>query len=212
MMRSLLLSVLFAFPATAQEKDWAEVPLKELGIEPFKAKKDEKTGFVVGGKNETALLRKLTEINGRSLADLEKDMRPGAFSTKGFLGAKEKLLDILAEDNEVVLGKLGQTHQDLARHLQILGAVAQKKKSETIVYRGRKLALQVVVFRGFAQSPFLDGTKTNMEVTATNEASKKKLTYSLLIPPMVERYGFYEGHGTPYRVEPARIVEVLELK
>jgi hypothetical protein len=27
---------------------------------------------------------------------------------------------------------------------------------------------------------------------------------------MVERYGFYEGKGTPYRVEPKQIVEVLD--
>jgi hypothetical protein len=26
---------------------------------------------------------------------------------------------------------------------------------------------------------------------------------------MIERYGFYEGKGTPYRVEPADVLEVF---
>jgi hypothetical protein len=27
---------------------------------------------------------------------------------------------------------------------------------------------------------------------------------------MIERYGFYEGKGTPYRVEPGKVLEVLD--
>src|SRR5262249_55142121 len=52
-------------------------------VEPHK---DEKTGFIVGGKNPTALLGKLTEINGRSIAQLEADMRPKKLSGAGFMG------------------------------------------------------------------------------------------------------------------------------
>jgi hypothetical protein len=27
---------------------------------------------------------------------------------------------------------------------------------------------------------------------------------------MIERYGFYEGKGTPYRVEPRQVIEVFD--
>ena len=37
----------------------------------------------------------------------------------------------------------------------------------------------------------------------------KTLKFSPLVPMMVERYGFYEGHGTSYRVDPRDIVKVL---
>src|SRR5262249_60840874 len=60
------------------EKDYRDVPLDKIGVSFIKPAKDAKTGFMVGGKNATALIRKLTEINGRKIADLEKDMRPGA--------------------------------------------------------------------------------------------------------------------------------------
>ena len=38
----------------------------------------------------------------------------------------------------------------------------------------------------------------------------KKIAYSLLVPHMIERYGFYEGKGTPYRVEPRTVFQVLD--
>jgi len=192
--------------------DWKDYPLKDLGLEPFKPVKDAKTGFVEGGKNATDLIRKLPSIHGRSITALEKDMRPGEASSKGFLGKDENLLDILASDNDLVLEELGHTHQELARHLLILAAIAEKgvKGESEITYHGRRLKLKLIAFRSVVLSPFEDGTKTNKEVTVTNVKSGKTLKYSVLVPVMVERYGFYEGKGTPYRVDPNQIVEVLE--
>jgi len=37
----------------------------------------------------------------------------------------------------------------------------------------------------------------------------KTLEYRLLVPEMIEHYGFYEGHRTPYRVDPKQILAVL---
>ncbi|MCI0683973.1 MAG: hypothetical protein L0Y71_17840 [Gemmataceae bacterium] len=206
--------------ATAGEPDLTKAAPKDLGIEFVKPAKDDKTGFTVGGKNETAVIRKLTEINGRTIAQLEKDMRPGAKSQVGsrlgFLGKDEKLLDILAEDNDFVVGKLGLTHQELATHLHIVGAIGVKnaaaagKDGFTFRYHGRRYRIAVVMATGFQQSPFYDDTRTNTNATLTNLTTGAKLGYSLLVPHMIERYGFYEGHGTPYRVDPRKVVEVFD--
>jgi len=66
-------------------------------------------------------------------------------------------------------------------------------------------------YKGFQYSPFDDKTKTNIDFTITNLDNKKMLKFSGLVPIMIERYGFYEGHGTPYRVEPAEIIDLLGL-
>src|SRR5947209_67959 len=111
---------LSAAPAAAQSRAGGDKPdlaafldLAEFYVKPVLPKKDPRTGFVVGGKNATALVRVLTEVNGRSVADLEKDMRPGAASEvgsdSGFLGRDEKLLDVLAADNKTVVDELGLT-------------------------------------------------------------------------------------------------------
>src|SRR5262245_52633674 len=76
--------------AVGGEPDFTKTPPKDLGVELVKPAKDDKTGFLVGGKNETALIRTLTAINGRKIEALEKDMRPGAqspvSSRLGFVG------------------------------------------------------------------------------------------------------------------------------
>jgi hypothetical protein len=202
-------------------RDFKDFDLKELGIELVAPRKDPRTGFVVGGKNSSALIRGLKEINGRTIAQLEKDMRPGARSedfegsAKGFLGPEEKLLDVLAADNQYVVDELGLTHQDLARHLRVLAAIgdwqqARKKLGTEFLYHGRRMRVEGLYFKGDQFSPFRDGTNASTEAIIHNLSNGKKLAYSLLVPDMIERYGFYEGKGTPYRVEPRRILELLD--
>jgi hypothetical protein len=136
-------------------------------------------------------------------------------SAKGFLGPDERLVDVLAADNKFVVDHLGMSHQELARHLRILAAIGlrqtrQKTSGAEFLYHGRRFQVFWVYFRGYQHSPFRDGTKANCDVTVKNLRNGKKLAYSLLVPDMIERYGFYEGKGTPYRVEPSAVLEVLD--
>ena len=45
-------------------KDYTDTPLADLGVELVPEKKDPATGFVVAGKNATALIKKLPKIAG----------------------------------------------------------------------------------------------------------------------------------------------------
>lgn len=191
-------------------KDFSDASLAELGIACVEEKQDPNTGFVVGGKNSTALVEKLTEFNGRTISQLEQVMRPGAASEKGFLGPEERLLDVLAADNRFVTEQR-LTHQQLARALRLLVAIGGKRQGEEFLYRGRRYRVELRFYRGFQQSPFEDGTKANGEATIKNLSNGKTLECSLLVPDMIERYGFYEGRGTPYRLEPKQILEVCDL-
>jgi hypothetical protein len=190
-------------------QDYTKTKLSDLGVKEVAPAKDPKTGFLVGGANATALIKKLTEINGQKIADLEKAMRPGQLSKKGFLGKDERLLDVLAADNKLVVEQLGLTHQQLALHLNVLAAIGKREKNE-FTYHGRRFKVTLVAYRGIQDSPFDDGTRSNTNATATNLDTGKTLTFSLLVPMMVERYGFYEGKGTPYRVDPRKVIEVLD--
>jgi hypothetical protein len=212
----------------AKEKDYKDVPLAEIGVIPVNPTKDAKTGFVVGGKNATVLVRKLSELNGRSIADLEHDMQPGAGagkkpmgegkerfygSTKGFLGKGELLLDVLAMDNEFVVDKLGLTHQDMARPLLVAAAIGMKRRFDKqptgFRYHGSDYRIVIISYKGEQFSPFYDQTFTTCDAKLENVTNKAKLDFSLLVPQMIERYGFYEGKGTPYRVEPADVLRVF---
>jgi hypothetical protein len=193
----------------AAVKDFSDTSPAELGIAWVEEKRDPSTGFVVGGKNPTALVEKLAELNGRTIGQLEQVMRPGAASEKGFLGPEERLLEVLVTDNRFV-SEQRLSHQQLARALRLLVAIGGKRQGEEFLYRGRRYRVELRFYRGFQQSPFEDGTKANGEATIKNLSNGKALEYSLLVPDMIERYGFYEGRGTPYRLEPKRILEVCD--
>jgi hypothetical protein len=210
--------------------DYTNVTLKRLRIEPVRESVDPQTGFRVGGTNATDLIRNLTQINGKTIAQLEKDMRPGQYSEDGFLGPTESLLDVLAENNQFVVDELGLTHQELARYLQVfarigfiqLGQITESKdererdrkwseKERGFLFHGRRFKVDFLGGTlGSQESPFDDGTQTNCEAMVYNLDNGKKLWYSLLVPDMIERYGFYEGKGTRYRVDPREIIEVLD--
>ena len=193
--------------------EFSQANWKELGVVPVEEQKETASGFVIGGKNDTALIRKLTSINGRTIAELEKDMRPDAksevSSKKGFLGNYEKLLEILAGDNQYVVEELQLSHQIIARHLLALGAIGVKQSEKPFRYEGVQYKVTMYPARGYQLSPFYDDTKTNMAVAVENLDAETKLTYSLLVPQMIERYGFYEGTGTPYRLDPKQALKVL---
>lgn len=227
--RGLLISLTLA--AFLSQSSFAEDPIDPaLDLAPFAelarhiaksvvASTDPKTGFNVGGKNGSKTILSLTEINGHSIATLEKDMRPGAESDVGsrlgFLGADESLLTVLAADNDYVVGELGLSHQELATHLHALAGIGlwldeRGTPDAPFTYRGRRYEIEMVYTRGTQPSPFRDGTSSGVNATVRNLDNGKRLTYALLVPHMIERYGFYEGKGTPYRVDPKAIVDLLD--
>ena len=202
-------------PQDQKVMDFTNIKLDEYDIEAVEPKKDPKTGFLVGGKNSTDLIKGLTQINGKTIAGLEKLMRPGVSSKAGFLGKDEKLLDIMAADNDTVVGRLGLTHHELAKQMHAMGAVwrwqlKNKQLEAPFLYQGRKFKVIGVATRGLQPSPFGDGTASGSNVTVHNLDNGKTLRYGLLVPFMIERYGFYEGKGTPYRVDPRKILETLD--
>ena len=182
---------------------------------PVKPEKDV-GGLKIAGKNDSETIRNLKKINGMCIKKLEESMRPGFSSGAGFLGKDESLIEIMVEDNDYVTSR-GLTHRDLSIPLLQISnrakrMLAQGSRIVEFEHAGIKWKVEMTPYRGFQESPFNDGTKTNFDFVITNLDNKQKLEYSELIPIMVERYGFYEGKGIKYRVEPAEIIRVLGLK
>jgi len=196
-------------------KDLNEIELSSLEITPYVPQRSEQEpNFVIGGVNSSKSIRNLRSIAGQSIRQLEARMRPGRDSGAGFLGEDESLLEVMAEDNAYVVDKLRMTHQDIAHPLHVIRRIAEMGlyRAKNIEFNGQPLQILAQFTKGTQQSPFDDGTKHGANVQITNLKTGKKLLVGLLVPYMIERYGFYEGKGTPYRVEPKDVIDVFGLK
>jgi hypothetical protein len=181
---------------------------QELDIKPFAVIK-EASGFQIGGRNETRLIRGLKEIASQSISSLEARMRPMHDSMAGFLGQNESLVEVMAGDNDFVLSR-GLTHQDLASVLLYAREHYFKGFGEEFSLGGHRYKVDMIGYRGIQFSPFEDETGAAHDMTITNVDTGASLSCSTLLPDMIQRYGFYEGHGTSYRLEPAEILEVFD--
>jgi hypothetical protein len=203
---------LVGFARAASQVDYTGLDISRYGISPVVPHRDEGSPFLIGGTNPTSVIRALKQLNHIPIGDLEDRMRPGHASTDGFIGDNEKLLDVLASDNDTVLEKLGVTHAELAKHLHAMGVIARQLKENTgeLLYHGRRYLVIRAQTHGGQASPFDDGTSGDLNIVVANLDSGKKISYSVLLPYMIERYGFYEGKESNYRLEPVDVYGVFD--
>ncbi len=180
-----------------------------------KTQVDPDTGFKIGGKNSTHLIRQLSSLNGATISTLEEIMRPGASHTNGsrseFLGNNESLIDVLAEDNHYVVDQLGLTHQQLVFPLRLILQACRHGLvgDDEFAYKGEVYSLSILGWMGFQTSPFGDDSTGSQDCVIRNLTHDTKISFPSLGPELISRYGFYEGKGTRYRVDPRDILKVF---
>lgn len=185
---------------------------EELGLKTTEVVTTQE-GFKIHGVNETSLIRSLKSLNGTPIQELESRMQSGGISGSGFLGSDESLTQVLAEDNDTVL-RMGLTHQQLAEFLFYFDDADKYLKDFTsfqrvFEYNGRTFVHSSEAYRGIQNSPFYDGTGTNKDHKIVCLEDGSAINYSGLLPFMIHRYGFYEGRGVGYRLDPERLSEVV---
>jgi len=185
------------------------------------------------------------------VAELERRMRPGAYSSGGFLGPVESLESVIERDRQV-LTKLGISYERLADGLEkVLQSVLDKRKDlleknhreyskregETPIpnlYRpvpvpGFSLDnlpdaesgytveghLQVFIaqYRGLQECPWKCEYENwgGFDFLILNQKSGEYVTGPGLIVHLIRKHRFFEGIESPYRVDPAKVVNVLQL-
>jgi len=146
------------------------------------------------------------------LSDVEKNMRPGEISKSGFLGNDgRKLIDILLDDGQSVTA-LNLNHKILADRMEYLTEKGREGFGNPILVDG---FLEVIVedSRGTIACPFDHiGMYPKENVKVTNINTGESISWSALNIHMIREHGFYEGKGSPFRIEPLDLIRVLEIK
>lgn len=196
---------------TGSAKQVREIP---SGLTPDQRYTEtESSGFHIGAVNSNEVIDRMTTLTAKPIEEIEWDARPGGLSSDGFLGEGERFKERLKTDNNFVRSR-GFTHQQLAEPLfavmNILDRIAATRFND-FTYRGHHYGARYESYRGFQESLFNDNLQTDRDFTVTNLETGKKLSFSPLVPYYIARYGFYEGN-TPYRVEPAAIIDTFQLR
>lgn len=142
---------------------------------------------------------------------IQQQMQPGVITLEGFLGTDSRnLIDIIAHD-DVTVHQLNMSHQDIAEKMQYFRDVGLDGLGEFLKIDDH-FEVRVDSVRGKLPSPFGGrGMYEKVNTTVRNLKINQEVTYTDLHIHFVRDHGFYEGTGSAYRIEPASLVEVLEV-
>jgi hypothetical protein len=145
-------------------------------------------------------------------AKAQANMQPGVITSDGFLGDDHRpIVEIIAED-ESKMEQLGVEFDDAVAKMHHLMEEGRKGLGEPVTVDDTWI-VQVYEARGFLASPFEDGIyrKVNAQVSVAEngKATDRTLLYSELSLHLMEKYHFLEGHGSPFRLDPHAIKDVL---
>ncbi len=138
----------------------------------------------------------------------QANMQPGVLSSAGFLGDDDRLLaDIIARDEEA-FQKLGLDFSKAAESLRRLMNEGRKGLGEPITVEG-KWRVQVSEARGVLACPFEDGVSRKTNATVELVDGGRRIYFSDLSLHLMEVHHFLQGKGSPFRLEPEDIKQVL---
>lgn len=141
---------------------------------------------------------------------IQARMRAGVITREGLLGDdKRPLVDILEEDHAAVM-RLGVTHEAIAKRMRAMRRVGAGGLGEPVSMEPH-FEITVEGVRGRMPCPFGDGQVPKHNTTVKNLRLNRTLHYSDLQTHLIGRHGFYMGRGFRFRIDPAALVEVLEV-
>lgn len=127
-----------------------------------------------------------------------------------FMGSDlRKLYEILTDDHDVICS-LGLTHDIVAARLEDITRKAKEALGDVIEIENR-YEVKAEEARGSVPCPWQHPAglfrKSRMELRDLRTG--RKLLWTDLSIHMIRAHGFYQGRGSPYRLEPRDIKNVL---
>lgn len=141
--------------------------------------------------------------------EAQKNMKPGVISSVGFLGDDTRDLVQIIEDDERVMNQLGLDFEEIAQWLKKLFDMAIKGLGETVLVDD-KWEVTIYEARGFIPCPFKDGIFRKRIIHVKNIKNEMKIDVSELSVHLLEKHHFLQGKGSPFRIEPYVLKEILE--
>ncbi|MFH1760015.1 MAG: hypothetical protein ABIA63_02840 [bacterium] len=144
--------------------------------------------------------------------ELYRRLKPSRFSGSGFLGNDNRSLEEIIDADLQMLNKLGISKEELADNLIMVFKRAKSAFGAEVTVTDSTKAIYYES-RGRIPSPFKgDGVFEKGIVMVKNIKMHKEIVITSLSINLVEKYGFFQGIGSPYRINPEIAVLILGLR
>ncbi len=142
---------------------------------------------------------------------IQQQMKKGVITLDGFLGDDTRnLVDIIASDSMTV-NRLNTTCQAIADRMEYFKNLGLTGLGEFISVDDT-FDVKVDSVRGLLPSPFGGkGMYGKINTTVVNKKTGRSVVFTDLHIHFIADHCFFEGKGSPFRLEPEDLVTVLEV-
>lgn len=143
--------------------------------------------------------------NPKEIPVLE-DLRAGILARDGFMGVDNRPYPQIILDDAAVLDEIGVTAQELGQELGRLTKAGLSGMGEWVSEGDYEV--KVEEYMGKISCPFRDHRAAKRNTTLKNKKGEE-LVYTDLAVHLIVKHGFFQGKGSPYRLEPAIVAAFL---
>ena len=145
------------------------------------------------------------------LRQVEERMRAGRITRDGFLGTDRRPLAQILDEDANTVSRLGLTHEQIADRLQHFMDEGAGGLGTTVVVDDI-FEVRVESVRGMLPCPWPGhGLFRKTNVYLKNTETGEEMVYTAMQVHTISAHGFYEGRGSPYRIDPVRAKRILGL-
>ncbi|WP_033301236.1 hypothetical protein [Sediminispirochaeta bajacaliforniensis] len=142
---------------------------------------------------------------------IQEQMKPGVLTLHGFLGNDSRSLSEILDADAAEVRRLGTTHQAIADRMRYFRKEGEAGLGEFTTVDSY-FDVKVESVRGKIPSPFGGpGLYAKTNTTVLNKQLNRSLVFTDINIHLIGEHGFYEGKGSPFRLEPRALVEILEI-
>lgn len=140
---------------------------------------------------------------------LEALLKSSKFSMCGFMGDDKRNLWEVIDTDATAIEKLGKKQEEIAARMQHLTDLAASGLGDWVQV-GKNLQVSADDNRGMIPCPWPHHKRCLKRITtARHSATGRTIRWSDLNIHLIKEHGFFEGRGSPFRIEPQELVKII---
>ena len=141
---------------------------------------------------------------------IQEDMQPGRLSLDGYTGQDTRSLDAIMNADQTVLRDLNTTAEAMGKVMRRITRAGMEAQGEPVVFDG--FEVEVTEYMGWIPCPFKDNRKFGKRIAnVTNLATGEHLSWTDVGVHLIKDHGFFQGIGSPFRLDPAHLYSFLRM-